>query len=79
MRTFLRVLTAGVRKTCTKPAVSSCKSAARRTGLLDDLLGPGKQCRLHNDSKRLSSVEIDDQLEPGGSIDRQISRFDTSD
>jgi hypothetical protein len=29
-----------------------------------------------SEPKRLGGLEIDDQLEPGGSVDRQISRFD---
>jgi hypothetical protein len=43
--------------------------------LLDDLVGAGKDRWRHREAERLGRLEIDDQLEGGRLLDRQVSRF----
>src|SRR5205823_1798586 len=67
------------------PAASTSTSTAARPilpssfhgqdGLLDYLVGLRKQDRRHGKPERFRSYEVDDQLELGRSLDRQIGRF----
>ena len=43
--------------------------------LFDHLVGDGKEPRGHIDAKRLCSLEIDDELESHGLLDRQVARL----
>jgi len=40
--------------------------------LFDDLVSTAKQRLWHGETERLGGLEIDDQLERGGLLDRQI-------
>jgi hypothetical protein len=42
---------------------------------LDHLVGNGEHARRNGEAKRLGGLEIDDQLEFGGLLDRQITRL----
>jgi len=48
-----------------------------RVGSFDYLVGAGEQRRWHGEAERLSSLEIDDQLELGRLLDRKIGRIST--
>ena len=48
-----------------------------RVGSFDYLVGAGEQRRWHGEVERLSSLEIDDQLELGRLLDRKIGRIST--
>jgi hypothetical protein len=43
--------------------------------LLDHLVGAGEQRRWHHDAERLRGVEIDDQFDPSGLYNGQVSRL----
>src|SRR5437762_3273429 len=43
--------------------------------LLDHLVGAGDQHGRHLEAKRLGGLEIDDELEAGGLLDRQLRRI----
>jgi hypothetical protein len=45
------------------------------TGLFDDLVGAGKDRRRHGEAQHLGRLAVDDQLEFGWLLDRQISRL----
>jgi hypothetical protein len=57
------------------PAPDSCSAATR--GLFDHLVRAGQHCRRHGQAKRLRSFEIDQQIELGGLLDRQVSGIST--
>jgi hypothetical protein len=46
-----------------------------RNALLDHLVSAGEQRRWHGDAKRLRGLQIDDQLELGRLLDRQVGRL----
>ena len=50
---------------------------SKKQHLLDDLVGKRDQRRGKFDAKQLGGLEIDDELEIGGSLNRQIGRFGT--
>src|SRR5712691_1538885 len=45
---------------------------------LDDLVGAGEDRLWHGEAERFGSIEIDDQLEFDGLLDRQIARISAS-
>jgi hypothetical protein len=47
----------------------------RLAGLLNGLSGRSKQRRRHGQAQRLRRLRIDDKLEAGGLLNRQISHF----
>src|SRR5215467_4431330 len=49
------------------------RTSLRLAHSLDHLLGAGKQRRRHSDAERPGSLEIDDQLDLGGLLNRQIT------
>jgi hypothetical protein len=51
--------------------------AAAETVVFDHLVGSGKQRLWNAETKRFGGLEIDDQLDLDGLLDRQISRFVT--
>jgi hypothetical protein len=42
---------------------------------LDDLIRPGQQRRRDRETERLGGLEVDDELELGGLLNRQIRRL----
>src|SRR6266446_5328470 len=50
-------------------------SVWRRCGLFDDLVGAGEDRRRDGEAERLGGLEMDDQLEFGGLLHRQIGRL----
>src|SRR4029434_7798075 len=44
-------------------------------GSANDLIGLEEERREDGEPERLGSLEIDDQLKPGGAFDRQVGRF----
>jgi len=60
----------------TAQARQRCRSARGASdGSFDDLSGAGEDRWRHSEPKRLSGIEIDDQLECGRLLHRQISRL----
>jgi hypothetical protein len=51
---------------CHKPTLASL--------LFDHLVGARKQCGRYIEAERLGGFEVDDQLELGGLLDRQVGR-----
>jgi hypothetical protein len=49
-----------------------------RNNLFDHLVGIGEQWRRHVEAERLGGSQIDDEIEFGRLLYRQISRFGTS-
>src|SRR5947207_7872718 len=43
--------------------------------LFNDLIGAGEQRRRYRDAKRLRGIQVNDQLEAGGLLDRKIARL----
>jgi hypothetical protein len=59
-----------------KPAVSRCSnSRARKAELFDYFVGAGKHCRGYFESERLGSGQVDDEIELGWLLDRQVARL----
>ena len=55
------------------PSVSRCsKLRVQRLGLLDQLVGAGKQRGRDGDAQRFGCLEIDHELDFRGLIDRQV-------
>src|SRR3954453_16719255 len=55
------------------PAATKQRTSADR--LFDHLVGTTEQRRWHVQSECLSSLEVDNQFVPGGSLDRQVGRL----
>ena len=55
--------------------LSRCSNVLGKTALLDHIIGAGKQCRRHFETKLLGGVEIDEQLDLRGLLNGQISQF----
>jgi len=51
--------------------LAACSPIRCRLGA-DDLIGAGEDRGRHGQAERLRGLEIDDQLEPGRLLDRQI-------
>jgi hypothetical protein len=54
------------------PLADSC---AAKIPSFDNIIGAGKQCRRHFETERLGGLEINEQLNFCGLLDRQIGRF----
>jgi hypothetical protein len=52
--------------------VSKCSNVPYRKQLLDHLIGKGEQLRGNFEAERLSSGQIDDQIELGRRLHRQV-------
>jgi len=63
--------------TCAASSWRTPPSQPRARGLFDHLVGKRDQRRGKFDAKQLGCLEIDDELEIGGSLNRQIGRFGT--
>jgi len=50
-------------------------TSADRNDLLDHLVGAGEQMRRDGDAKRFGSGPVDDEIELGRLLDRQIRRL----
>src|SRR5262245_3429321 len=61
----------------TLPGACRVVSRGRVVASLDHPVGAGKQRRRQVETKRLRSAQIDDQLEYGGLLGRQVARFGT--
>src|SRR5215475_2565394 len=75
----LRKLTDSLRRRKVSPCAKSGREqphkwAARRTGLLDDLVGACKQRWRHGEAERLSSFAVDDEFEFGRLLDWEFPR-----
>src|SRR5262245_24583974 len=55
--------------------LSRCSNVLGKTALLDHIIGAGKQCRRHLETKLLGGVEIDEQLDLRGLLNGQISQL----
>src|SRR5438132_1952197 len=61
-----------------RAAPPSSRRRAERPGVggsFDDLVSAGEDRRRDREAKRFGGVEVDDQLEGGGLLDRQIGRL----
>jgi hypothetical protein len=67
----LRRCGAAVRDPLRRFATFTCRVAK---GLLDHLVGDCEQRGRHGETERLGRFEVNDQFEPGRSLDRQITR-----
>jgi hypothetical protein len=55
------------------PAADRCTAATKP--LFDHPVGTAEQREPEGDAERLGSLEVDDELDPGGLLDRQIARL----
>jgi hypothetical protein len=60
------------------PRPASREEGGADSDLFDHLVGAGEQLRRHVEAERLSGGQIDDEIEFGRLLYRQISRFGTS-
>jgi hypothetical protein len=51
------------------------RTSFRLAHSLDYLIGTNEQCRWDGEAKRLGCLKIDDELEFGGLLDRQVGRL----
>src|SRR5262249_31247165 len=66
------------KRTCAAQTPMSAKGQKRTsTRLVDHLIGARDECRGHRDAERLGGLEVNDQLELRGLLDRQITRLCT--
>jgi hypothetical protein len=55
--------------------ISGCEQSQRRSRLFDHLIGAGEQRVRHGEPERPSGGEIDDQIELGRLLDRDVGRL----
>src|SRR5262245_43997832 len=58
-----------------QPDPSRCSNQAWMRGLLDHLVGAAQQRERNGDAERLGGLEVDDQLDLSGLLNRQLGRL----
>src|SRR5262249_39022351 len=69
-------LTFRVEEPSTASKADKC-TAAKKAALFDHLVGGGENRIRHGHAEGLGGLEIDDELEPGRQLDRQLARLGT--
>jgi hypothetical protein len=57
---------------CRRSAITGCEQMQQAAPLLDHLVGAGKQCRWHGEAKGFGGDEVEDEVELGRLLDRNV-------